>query len=68
MASSNNLNNSSNNIILINFSIDIINKNNNNLNSINSKRLLHPVNVIIENGTLFGILGGSGSGKVRNKV
>jgi ABC-type molybdenum transport system ATPase subunit/photorepair protein PhrA len=30
------------------------------------KRLLHPLNATIAKGSLFGILGGSGSGKVRS--
>lgn len=56
-------------VILSNFTIDL--KGSNVASSSNSdgmKRLLHPVNARIEGGKLFGILGGSGSGKVINSI
>lgn len=46
-------------VILQDFSIAIVNRNDPTKN----KDILHPVNTVIEGGTLFAILGGSGSGK-----
>jgi ABC-type multidrug transport system ATPase subunit len=45
-------------VILTNFSIDII------VSDSQLKTLLHPINAIVQGGSLFAILGGSGSGKV----
>jgi ABC-type glutathione transport system ATPase component len=51
-------------ITLTNFSIDIVTNKSDESTTAKGKRLLHPVNASIEGGCLFGILGGSGSGKV----
>jgi ABC-type multidrug transport system ATPase subunit len=51
-------------ITLTNFSIDIATNTSDDSATTRGKRLLHPVNAVIEGGSLFGILGGSGSGKV----
>lgn len=46
-------------VIIQDFSISIVNKKDESKN----KEILHPINTVIEGGTLFAILGGSGSGK-----
>lgn len=46
-------------VILQDFSIAIVNR----PDSSKNKDILHPINTVIEGGTLFAILGGSGSGK-----
>lgn len=46
-------------VIIHNFSISIVSKNDATVR----KEILHPINTVVEGGTLFAILGGSGSGK-----